>query len=466
MRKIRFIVPMIVTLSIILLVFYFQGLYPFADNSIVQVDADYQYIPVLDRIYDFLHGNGNIIYDDLGLGNNIFISMVIQGSIFSPLSLLLYFTSRSNIIYFYNIIVIIKIVLVSLTTYIYIDKTYKVNEYYKVVFSVLYAFSGWIILNYFNIMWLDSVILFPLIVLFLNNLLDREKSFGYVITLGLSLIISYYISYFILVFILFYSFCYLFLKSDKSKIKKVILKLGLSTLIAIMISSFSLVPAIYQTLISSRFAATGGNVLFYNFINKSLFLMFSTVFLVIFTLFMFKYRGDKKNVLFYFVLFLLFGIGVFIEPINLALHMGSYWSFPYRYSFVTLFILMGGSLYYLDKYGIKGISGYQVVRFIVFVLFGLVLVYLNKQYYNDIISGQVVLDFDDITIFKKIFSVFLIIVFMIIISTTFENKIYKYVSFSIICLLQVFIFSSWTMYYNEGYYLTRNFNDINNNMKK
>ena len=69
-KKLRFIVPSLITFGILLVLFYCQGLYPFSDDSIVQVDADYQFIPVLYRIYDFLHGNGDIIYDDIGLGNN------------------------------------------------------------------------------------------------------------------------------------------------------------------------------------------------------------------------------------------------------------------------------------------------------------------------------------------------------------------------------------------------------------
>lgn len=463
-RKLKFIIPCFITLLILLIIFYFNDLYPFSNNSIVQVDADYQFIPVLYRIYDFLHGNGNIIYDDIGFGNNIYISMIIQGSIFSPLSLLLYFTSRSNIVNFYNIIVMIKICLVSLTTYIYINKTFKIKEYYKIVFSVLYAFSGWILLNYFNIMWLDSVILFPLIIMFLNELFNNDKYIGYVITLSLSLIISYYMSYFILLFILFYSFIYIFLKVDKDKVKRLIFKLGISTVIAILISSFSLLPALYQTFISSRFDNSGGNVIFYNFINKSIYLMFSSIFLVFFTLLVFKYKKDKKNIYCYIVLFILFVIGLFVEPINLALHMGSYWSFPYRYSFITLFILMNGSLYYLERYEYKGLNKYQVIRFVVFLLLGGSLLYLNNLYYKDIVDSQIVLDFDDIEVYKNIILIFVVLVVMIFVSITFKNKIFRYISFSIVCLLQIFIYSSWTMYYSSGYYLSKNANMLNDNL--
>ena len=464
MRKFKFIIPGFITFIILLIIFYFQELYPFSDNSIVQVDADYQFIPVLYRIYDFFHGNGNIIYDDIGLGNNIYISMIIQGSIFSPLSILLYFTSRSNIVNFYNIIVIIKICLLSLTTYIYINKNFKVNEYYKIVFSVLYAFSGWIILNYFNIMWLDSVILFPLIIMYLNELLDKENYMGYIITLSMSLMISYYISYFILLFILFYSFIYIFIKLDKDRIKKVIFRLGMTTLIAILISSFSLLPSLYQTLISSRIDSNVTSSMLSNFMNKSLYLMFSTVFLVLFLMLLFKYKKDKKNIYIYIVLLVLFSIGLFIEPINLGIHMGSYWSFPYRYSFITLFILMNGSIYYIDKYKIKGYGKYQIIRLIIFILLGIGFIYFNNIYYDDIIGSQIVLDFNDIDVYKKILVIFIIIFVMIIMSIGFKNKIFRYICFSIVCLIQIFVYSSFSMYYSDGYYLSKNSNIINNNI--
>ena len=462
-KKIKFIIPVVITSVLLLIIFYFQGLYPFSNNSIVQVDADYQFIPVLYRIYDFLHGNGNIIYDDIGFGNNIYISMIIQGSIFSPLSLLLYLTPRDNIINFYNIIIIVKMCLLSLTTYIYINRTYKIKEFYKVVFAVLYAFSGWVILNYFNIMWLDSVILFPLIIMCLNELLNKGKYLGYIITLSLSLIISYYISYFILLFILFYSFIYILLKIDKDKVKSTIFKLGLSTFIAILISSFSLIPSLYQTLISSRFDSSGSNIIFYNFINKSLYLMFSSVFLFIFILLIFKYKKDRKNIYIYLILFILFSVGLLVEPINLALHMGSYWGFPYRYSFVTLFILMSGSLYYFEKYDNKGFKKHQWIRLLILIIIGIGIVYTNKLFYNDIKDGFVILDFKDIDVYMKIVIIFFMIVIMLLLSLTFKGKL-RYISFSIVCILQVLIYSGWTMYYSDGYYLTKGSNDINNNM--
>jgi len=464
MKKIRFLIPFVISILIFFVIFMLGDLYPFGDGTLIQVDADYQYVPVLYRIYDFIHGNGNIIYDDIGMGNNIYISMIIQGSIFSPLSLLLYFTSRENIVNYFNIIVMMKICLISLSCYVYIDRSYKVNEYYKIIFSLLYAFSGWVLLNYFNVMWLDCVILFPLIVMYLDKLLNDSKYVGYIITLSMSLIISYYISYFILLFILFYTFMYVFLKLDKSKIKEVVFRIGICTFIAILISSFSLLPALYQTIISSRIDGHGISDIFKNIINKSLYLMLSSVFFVIFIMLVGKYKKDGRNIYIYLILFMLFSIGILVEPINLAMHMGSYWSFPYRYSFIAIFIMMIGSLYYISNYKIAGYAKYNVIRFILFLILGMCLVYGNHLYCDDIREGMILLDFNDIDIFKYILVLFSIVVVMIMISFSFRNRYFKYISFSIVCLLEIFVYSSWCMYNNDGYYLSSDVNDMYKNM--
>lgn len=460
--KIKFIIPILIVVLILGTVFYLEGLYPFGDNSIVQVDADYQFIPVMYRIWDFLHGKVGLIYDDIGLGNNTYISMIIQGSLFSPINLLLYLTSRSNIINFFNIFVIVKICLLSLTTYIFINYKFKISEFYKILFSVLYALSGWVMLNYFNIMWLDSVILFPLIVMFTDKLIIEKKVLGYIITLSLSLAISYYISYFILIFILFYTFFNLYLFNDKEDNKQIIYHLGLSTIIAILLSGFSLFPALYQTLISSRIESSSTANILDCFLNKSLYLMGSPLFIVLFIKLLLKYKREEKKIFFLSVLLLLFVIGLFIEPINLSIHMGSHWSFPYRYSFITIFMLMISSLFYIKRFNINGKNEwYWIITCIIILIIGL---YFNSQYLNSIIDSQIVLDFDDQDVYNHILVIFLISLVLSYLAINFKNKYIRYVAITGSSLFMIFVYASWTMYYSDGYFLTKNSVKINEMM--
>jgi len=459
----KYLISPLIVFLILVIIFNNERLYPFGGYSIVQVDADYQFIPVMYRIWDFLHGRVGLIYDDIGLGNNIYISMIIQGSLFSPINLLLYLTPRTNILNFYNVLVIVKICLLSLTTYIFINYKFKVNEFYKVLNSILYALSGWVMLNYFNIMWLDCVILFPLIVMYLDKLFIEEKYLGYIITLGLSLAISYYISFFIILFILFYSCLNLYLFTDKVKSKKIIFRLGISTVVAILLSSFSLLPALYQTFISSRIDSSSVANIFDCFINKSLYLMGSPLFIILFIKLIIKYKKEPKKIFFFIVLLLLFILGLFIEPINLALHIGSHWSFPYRYSFITIFILMLGSLFYIKKFNLKGKnSWYWIITFIIILIFG---IYFNNQYLDKIIESQIVLDFDNQEVFNYILIIFLISFILSYLAVNFKHNYLKYITISVSSLFMIFVYASWTMYYSDGYFLTRNSNNINNYMK-
>lgn len=442
MKKIfKYLVPSLVTLVLLAIVFWCNDLYPFGVNSIVQVDADYQFIPVLYRIYDFLHGNASVIYDDIGLGNSIYTSMIIQGSIFSPITWLVYFVKRSEIINFFNVLVIIKTCLLSLTSYIYIRNTYKVSNFYQILFSVVYTFNGWILLNYFNIMWLDSVILFPLIVLFLDKLLFENKYMGYIITLSLSLIISYYISAFILIFIVFYSFIRLSL-FKKDNYKKVILMLGISTLISLFISSFSVIPSVYQTILSSRLSNNSNYPLFGCTINKIIYFIGNYLAIILFFMLMFKMSKDRKNVISFLILFILFFIGVIFEPINLALHFGSHWSFPYRYSFITNFILIMGSLYYIEKYDIKNKKINYI--FLIISIIGIIgAIYLNYIFKDDIRESYLLLDFNDSKVFKYVIGISFVIIISYVCSLCCGNKRVINFMLGIVTLVSIYITTSW-----------------------
>lgn len=463
--KLLYLIPPIIVSMILLIMFYFQGLYPFGSKTIIQVDADYQYVPMLYKIWDIIHNNHNLFYDFL-VGNNIYTSLIIQGSIFSPITLLVSLVSRNNIINFFNILVIIKISLISLTSYIYFKNTYKVKSIYHIIFSICYAFSGWVLLNYFNIMWLDDIILFPLIILFLNKLLKEGKYIGYLITLTLSLIISYYISIFILLFILIYSFIYIKLNTSNKESKKIVITLGITTLLSLLISSFSIGPAIMHTINSSRFNGISNTYLFNNTINKLLYLMFNSVLIIYFIKLISKIKSKDKNIYFYLIMFILLFIGVIIEPINIMLHLGSYWSFPYRYSFLTLFIMASGGLYYIEKYVVDNKFDITSIIYTIssIILLGLS-IYLVVIYNKEIITAQITLDFKNTEVFKKILLITILFCSSMFMCSNISYSKLKYIVMIIISIIEITSYTYLCMHYESGYFLTTNTQKLNNSIK-
>ena len=463
--KLLYLLPPLIVSMLLLIMFYFQGLYPFGSKTIIQVDADYQYVPTLYKIWDIFHNNHNMFFDFL-VGNNIYTSLIIQGGIYSPITLLVNLVSRSNIIKFFNILVIIKMSLLSLTSYIYFKNTFKVKSIYHIIFSICYTFSGWVLLNYFNIMWLDDVILFPLIVLFLDKLLKEGKYIGYFITLTLSLIFSYYISVFILLFILIYSFIYIKLYISNTKSKKTAITLGITTLLSILISSFSIGPAIMQTFNSSRLDGISNTYLFNNTINKLLYLMFNSILIIYFIKLISKIKSKDKNIYFYVIMFILLFIGVILEPINIMFHLGSYWSFPYRYSFLTLFIMASGGLYYIEKYITNNKFDISSLIYSIssIILLGIG-IYAVVIYNKEIISAQITLDFDDIEVFKKILVITLLFCSSTLLCSQISYNKLKYIIMIIISIIEITSYTYLCMHYESGYFLTNNTQKLYDNIK-
>ncbi len=467
-EKIKYIIPFIICLAIFSVIFFCNGLYPFGSDPITHIDTDYIYIPTLYKIWDFLHHGGNIFYSDIGLGNSIYASLMIQGSLYSPLNLLLYFVKRDNIIYFFNVFIMIKICLIAVTSYIYIDKKYnKIHELYKIIFSILYTFNGFILFNYFNQMWLDIVILFPLLALYLDKLLNNENDLGYIIVLALMFIITFYFSYFVLIFIIIYSFIRLFI-IDKKNNKEIIFKLGKGTVIALLISCFSSLPFLFQMFISGRYNIDFSTGILSNITMKSMYVLVSPLFIILSVKLISKFRNNKNMVFGYLLLLVLYLMPILIDPINALIHGGSYWSFPYRYGFITTFIMMDMGLYYISKYikdkKIKEFSISDIACVTFAILFGVMGIVINNNNRSSIISNDVLLRIDGRKYFILIVIVLLVFL-MYILGLLIKNRNVKYILLGITSVYAVGIFSSWTIFYNGAYNVGRNAQDMYKSME-
>jgi uncharacterized membrane protein YfhO len=174
------------------------------------------YLPAYYNLWDLFHGNTDLFFNfNVGAGTNIYDLGSIYG-FFDPTNWIVALSSRNNIPYIINFILIIKISLISLTScYVFKKLFSKVSNYFIILFSVLYALSSYTIMYHTNIPWLSITMLFPLILLGLKNIFDNKSSLLYIITLFLTLIFSLYLSYMILLFVLFSTGIYLYVFIDK-----------------------------------------------------------------------------------------------------------------------------------------------------------------------------------------------------------------------------------------------------------
>lgn len=213
LHKLAFFIPLL--LSIIICIG--NGIYPLGKSCILHMDMYHQYYPFFEELLRKIRSMDSLMYSwNIGLGSD-FLS-VFAYYLSSPLNWLLVFCPSKYVIEFMTILVVFKMSFAGLATFIYLKEHYKRESYITIVFSTAYAFSGFMAAYSWNIMWLDGISLFPLIVLGLEKLVKEGKVKLYYISLAIAIFSNYYIGIMICMYLVIY-FLYLFFINGKGRWK-------------------------------------------------------------------------------------------------------------------------------------------------------------------------------------------------------------------------------------------------------
>jgi uncharacterized membrane protein YfhO len=237
-----FFVPVI----IMIIIFAQRGIFPFGEESFLRTDMYHQYAPFFSEFqYKLTHG-GSLLYSwDIGMGVNF--SALYSYYLASPLNWLIVLCPKKFIIEFMTYMIVVKIGLSGLAFSWYLRRHFKTVDFGIAFFGIFYALSGYMAAYSWNIMWLDCILLFPLIMLGLEKLVQEKKCILYCITLGLSILSNYYISIMICIFMVFYFLALLILEGRKSW-KEVLLNgvhFAVYSLLAGGLAAVVLLPEIY-----------------------------------------------------------------------------------------------------------------------------------------------------------------------------------------------------------------------------
>lgn len=348
----RFLIAPGIVILIMLLIYLIKGIYPFGNMTVANGDMSQSYMTFYHFLYDIFHNGKSVFYDyTLGMGSNMFGGFISDG-LLNPNTFIILLGKRENIANMFSFVLMIKISLIALTSHILFDKLYKKNGFYNIIFSVLYALSGYVLMYNTNLMWLDVVALFPLFILSIKHMFEKDKIYWYAIILTLMLVFNYNLAYMVLMFIIFIIPIYIKLGLPKEERKKAVFNLIMGTVLSVGLSAFAFIPSFVQVMQSYRMSGNVTNTVENtNILFKIVVLIFYSLPLYGFINYIGKYKKDNKNVIIY-ILALVFSwlIPVIFERVNLLWHTGSYQEFPFRYGFIPTFIMYLASLKYFAEY--------------------------------------------------------------------------------------------------------------------
>ena len=193
--------------------------------------------------------SGNIIYDWCNqLGNSFLESFSFYnlGSIFYWITLLF---DADFYPYLVGPMLIFKFGIAGLTSFAYIQ-TFCRNKKYALLGSILYSFSGFQVTS-IVFHFIDSIALFPLLLLTLDNLLIKNKKGLFCLSLALLAITNYFFFVGQCVFLFIYFICNICSKRYIIDWKK-FFYLVIEVIIGLLLSSFILFPSLLNIFTNSR----------------------------------------------------------------------------------------------------------------------------------------------------------------------------------------------------------------------
>ena len=259
-QALLYTISALLPMTIMLVVWFFMGSYPFGNKSLMAVDFGQQYISFFGLLKNaVLTGNlSSLTYS---------FTKSLGGDMIGVLGY--YLMSPFNIFYIiipfkhYGLAVFLTIWLrygaIGLSFSHFLIKRYKGAEsrmWLVPLFATAYALSGMLVSYQMNVIFYDAMIMLPLVIIYLEDLLDGGRPYRYAFILGLTVFLQFYMGYMISIFIVLYS-CYyvsprLSIQGNlKQKLKHFLsplVKTFAFSVIGVAIASILIVPVFYNLL--------------------------------------------------------------------------------------------------------------------------------------------------------------------------------------------------------------------------
>ncbi|MBE6703160.1 MAG: hypothetical protein E7585_07105 [Ruminococcaceae bacterium] len=350
-----------VPLLLLLTAYAIFGIFPFGEKSVLVLDLAGQYVYFFEGLRDAVLGDKSLLYSFSRALGGEFLG-IFAYYLASPFSFLVLLFPKLKITAAIVLILLLKTGSAGATFCFYLrGRIRRLPKALTVALSVAYALSGFAIAYQSNLMWMDALILLPLVVFGLERLIDRKGFLFYTVALALTFITNYYMGYMVALFCVLYFLYYTF---SKEKIKRRELFrnatfFALFSVLSAFIAAFILLPAAYSlTFGKSDFATPTARsfllVTLPELLKKLLPATYDTVMsdgapflycglfaLLLLPLFFMSKHFSKRRKIAEALFLLILLLSMIFEPLDRVWHgFSAPNGLPCRYAFLFVFLLL------------------------------------------------------------------------------------------------------------------------------
>ncbi len=236
-----FLIPFLGMIAVLIA----EGCEPFGNSrAFLYSDEYHQYYPFFTEFRRTLLSGKSLLFNwDLGMGLDYL--GLISYYLASPLNLLSVFVPEGLVLEYFEMLPPIKLGLASLFFALFLKKIFHKDDMSIALFGGFYGLCAWALGYQWNIMWLDTFALLPLVVLGTIYLLRDKKPVLYTLTLFLSVFANYYIGLFTCIFVFLVFVCYQICRpAGFKRLAQDLGRIALFTVLAIGMTAILELPAL------------------------------------------------------------------------------------------------------------------------------------------------------------------------------------------------------------------------------
>lgn len=185
-------------------VFLSLKVHPLGNTSLFTCDLFHQYAPILAELRSKIVSGESLFYTwNMGLGTNFWAIISYYGA--SPLNVILLFFPEAYLSDAVTFMILIRTGLSGLFFSLLLSRKDGTEGIPALALSTAYALCGYVLAYFWNLMWMDAIVLLPLVVLGLWKLFSGDKPRLYVITLFLVIFSNFYTGFFVCLFLVLFA---------------------------------------------------------------------------------------------------------------------------------------------------------------------------------------------------------------------------------------------------------------------
>lgn len=247
---ISFLLPILLLLP----AFINLGIFPFGGSSTLAVDLRNQYMGFFEALKQAPADPASLLYS-FSKGPGGMMPATDAYYLMSPLNLIFFIFPSDLLPIAVEIIQLLKLGLAGASFAFYLIKSQKARDAKILIFASAYALMGFNIANMMNLIWLDPIILLPIIAYYLEEMIKGKSPLPYTLWLTLAIISNFYMAYMVCIFLILFA-GWTLIRLPKQKISgpkfylRAFARFAIYSLLAGTLSAWLILPTVHSLFLS------------------------------------------------------------------------------------------------------------------------------------------------------------------------------------------------------------------------